>query len=119
MTKLTRKTMVRALALAAVLMPAGTGCDLNKALEVQPANLIDAVALESSPQNAALLVTGAASDFDCAFNSYVVVGGLIGEEFDDALQTADRWPYDQRSVTFNQSRYAQTSCTEHGGYYPL
>ena len=86
---------------------------------MQPANLIDAVALEESPVNASLLVNGAASDFDCAFGSYVVVGALIGEEFEDGLQTADRWPYDQRTVAANQSRYSQNSCTALGVYTPL
>lgn len=94
------------------------GCDLNKALSVQPANLIPAVTLET-PENAALLVAGASADFDCAFNSYVVVGGLLGEELEDALQTADRWPYDQRTVAANQSRYSQNSCTGLGVYQPL
>ena len=93
------KTIMRALGIAAVLLPlTATACDLNKALSVQPANLIDAVALDQSPANASLLVNGAASDFDCAFGSYVVVGALIGQEFEDGLQTADRWPYDQRTV---------------------
>lgn len=115
----TSRTIMRALAIAALVVPITTGCDFNKALEVQPANLIDAVALEQSPQNATLLVTGAAADFDCAFGSYVVVGGLIGDELDDALQTADRWPYDQRTVTANQSRYSQNSCTALGVYTPL
>jgi hypothetical protein len=117
MTSLNQKIM-RVLGLAAVLVGI-TGCDLNKALTVQPANLIDAVALESSPQNASLLVTGAASDFDCAYGSYVVVGGLIGEELDDAIQTADRWPYDQRTVSASQSRYSQNGCTALGVYTPL
>ena len=114
------KTVMRALGMAAVLIAVtATACDLNKALEVQPANLIDAVALEASPANASLLVNGAAADFDCAFGSYVVVGGLIGEELEDALQTADRWPYDQRTVTANLSRYASNSCTGLGVYTPL
>jgi hypothetical protein len=112
-------TIMRALAVTAVL---GTvtivGCDLGKTLEVQPANLIPAVPLET-PENATLLVAGAAGDYDCAFNSYVVVTGLIGEELDDALQTADRWPYDQRTVAANQSRYSQNSCTALGIYQPL
>lgn len=116
----TSTTIMRALGTAAVfLMVTATACDLNKALTVQPANLIDAVALESSPANANLLVSGAASDFDCAFGSYVVVGALIGEEFEDGLQTADRWPYDQRTVTANLSRYASNSCTGLGVYTPL
>ncbi len=112
-------TIMRALAATAVL---GTvtivGCDLGKTLEVEPAALIPAVTLET-PENAALLVSGAASDFDCAFGSYVVVTGLIGEELDDALQTADRWPYDQRTVAANQSRYSTNGCTALGVYQPL
>jgi hypothetical protein len=112
-------TIMRALAVTAVL---GTvtvvGCDLGKTLEVQPANLIPAVTLET-PENATLLVAGAAGDYDCAFNSFVVVGGLIGEELEDALQTADRWPYDQRAVAANQSRYSTSGCTALGLYQPL
>jgi hypothetical protein len=114
------KTIMRALGMSAVLISVtATACDLNKALTVQPANLIDAVNLEASPANASLLVNGAAADFDCAFGSYVVVGGLIGEELEDGLQTADRWPYDQRTVTANLSRYATNSCTGLGVYTPL
>ena len=115
----TSHIFMRALTISGVL---GTitviGCDLGKTLEVQPANLIPAVTLEA-PENAALLVAGAAGDYDCAFNSYVVVTGLIGEELDDALQTADRWPYDQRTVSANQSRYSQNGCTALGIYQPL
>lgn len=111
--------MMRALVVGGVLASATiVGCDLGKTLTVQPANLIDAGTLEQPP-SASLLVTGAASDFDCAFNSYVVVGALIGEEFEDALQTADRWPYDQRTVTAGQSRYSQNTCTALGIYQPL
>ena len=117
--KKTSRHLVRALgglgALTAVTL---AGCDLNKALSVQPANLIPAVTLEA-PENAALLVAGVASDFDCAFNSFVVVGALVGEEFEDALQTADRWPYDQRTITAAQARYSQNSCTALGLYTPL
>jgi hypothetical protein len=110
---------MRALVTAGVLGTATiVGCDLGKTLEVQPANLIPAVTLET-PENAALLVAGAAGDYDCAFNSYVVVGGLIGEELDDALQTADRWPYDQRTVAANQARYSTNGCTALGVYQPL
>jgi hypothetical protein len=115
----TSTTIMRALVTAGVLGTATiVGCDLGKTLEVQPANLIPAVTLET-PENAALLVAGAAGDYDCAFNSYVVVGGLIGEELDDALQTADRWPYDQRTVAANQARYSTNSCTALGIYQPL
>ena len=76
---MTTRSAVRALipvALSATLM---AGCNLDEILKVQPANLIPAVDLER-PVNAPLLVAGAVADFDCAFNSFVVVGGLIGEE---------------------------------------
>lgn len=110
---------MRALAIPGVItLLVATGCDLSKVLQVQPANLIPADTLEQ-PANAALLVAGAASDFDCAYNSFVVVGALIGEEFEDALQTAARWPYDQRAVSASQSFYSQNSCTGGGVYTPL
>src|SRR5688572_15767635 len=109
--------IMRALAITGAL-GALAACDLDKVLQVQPANLIPAVDLEQ-PQNAGLLLAGAAADFDCAVNSYVVVGALIGEELEDALQTADRWPYDQRNVTANLARYAGSSCTALGIYSPL
>lgn len=94
------------------------GCNFDKVLQVEPSSLIPAGSLEV-PANAAILVAGVASDFDCAFGSYVVVTGLIGEELDDATQTAARWPYDQRAVFANQSFYAQNSCTGLGLYSPL
>lgn len=116
---MTTRYVLRALAipgaLSAVLL---TACDLGKVLQVQPANLVPAVELEQ-PVNAGLLAAGAASDFDCAFNSYVVVGGLIGEELEDALQTAARWPYDQRNITASQTFYSTNSCTGLGIYSPL
>jgi hypothetical protein len=117
--KTTNRSIMRALAIPGLMtLLVATGCDLGKVLQVQPANLIPADTLEQ-PVNAALLVAGAASDFDCAYNSFVVVGALIGEEFEDALQTAARWPYDQRSVSASQSFYSQNSCTGGGVYTPL
>lgn len=114
------RIIMRALAATAALTTITlAACDLGKTLAVQPANLIPAVDLEQGPENATLLVAGAAADFDCAFNSFVVVGALIGEEFEDGLQTADRWPYDQRNVTAAQARYSQNSCTALGLYTPL
>jgi hypothetical protein len=117
--KMTSRFLVRALAVTGAFAGAAlAGCDLGKTLEVQPASLIPAVDLEQ-PANAALLVAGAASDFDCAFNSYAAVAALITGEFVDALQTADRWPYNQRTVASNQSRYSTSTCTGLGMYQPL
>ncbi len=117
--KMTTRHVARALAIpGALAVMVLAGCDLDKVLQVQPANLIPAVGLER-PENAALLVAGAAADFDCAFNSYVVAGALIGEELEDALQTAARWPYDQRDVQANNAFYSTNSCTGIGIYTPL
>src|SRR6185503_6275974 len=107
-----------ALAGGVLLAGALAGCDLGKALNVAPADRVPSVDLEN-PANAALLVAGAAADFDCAFNSYVAVGALVTQEFVDALQTADRWPYNQRTITPANARYSQNGCTALGIYAPL
>ena len=84
---------VRAIVSAALgaVLAAGflAACDVNKALQVESPSRIPAEPLET-PANAALLVNGAVSDFECAFGAYVVIGGLIGEELDDYTQTASR-----------------------------
>jgi hypothetical protein len=95
-----------------------TACDLNEALKVESPTRIPAEPLET-PINAPLLVNGAVADFECAFNAYVVVGGLIGEELEDYLQTADRWPYDRRDVQSRDRRYAVQTCEAAGVYTPL
>ena len=92
------------------------GCD--NLLEVETAGRIPAEQLEN-PANAALLVSGAIADFECAFGAYTVVGGLIGEELDDATQTADRFPFDQRTIRPSDSRYATQTCENLGVYTPL
>lgn len=103
--------------IALFLIP--TACDtLNNPLEVEPASRIPAAQLER-PENALLLSTGAIGDFECAFNSYTAQGGLIGEEFIYAQQTASRTPYDRRNTTKDDSDYAVNSCTGTGVYTPL
>lgn len=71
------------------------------------------------PSNAQLLADGAIGDFECAFNAYTVLGGLIGEELNDATQTADRFPYDARTHTRSDRRYAVNACDALGVYAPL
>lgn len=93
-------------------------CDIERALQVESPSRVPAGGLES-PGNATILLNGAISDFDCAFQSYVVVGGLIGDELDEYTQTAARWPYDRRDVQANQSLYATSGCEGLGVYTPL
>ena len=103
--------------IALFLIP--TACDtLNNPLEVEPASRIPAAQLER-PENALLLSTGAIGDFECAFNSYTGQGGLVGEEFIYAQQTASRTPYDRRNTTKDDSDYAVNTCTGTGVYTPL
>ncbi len=113
-----RSRWVAALVAAAATGLAIAGCDVNKALSVDSPSRIPAATLET-PANAALLVNGAVSDFECAYGAYVVVGGLVGEELDDYTQTASRWPYDRRDVQSNQSMYSVNGCEGLGVYTPL
>jgi hypothetical protein len=87
-------------------------------LDVPAPSRIPAEDLEV-PANAQLLVNGAIADFDCAFGAYVVLGGLVGEELIDALQTADRFPYDRRSHQGSDRRYSVFGCEALGVYTPL
>jgi hypothetical protein len=95
-----------------------TGCDLDNLLDVEPASRIPADQLDK-PASATLLVNGVVGDFECAFGAYVVVSGMIGEELMDATQTADRWPYERRSIQSNDRRYGEFACTALGVYTPL
>ena len=96
------------------------GCDaLDRLLAVEPRDRVAAAPLESSPANASLLANGAIADFDCAFGAYVVMGGLIGEELDEAQASLDRKPYDQRTHTSGDRLYAVGTCDLLGVYTPL
>ncbi|HEU5183724.1 MAG TPA: RagB/SusD family nutrient uptake outer membrane protein [Gemmatimonadaceae bacterium] len=95
-----------------------SACDPDELLNVDSPSRIPAENLES-PANAELMVNSAIADFECAAGAYFVVSGLIGEELLDGLQTADRYPYDQRSLTPADRRYQAFDCTAIGTYLPL
>ena len=103
-----------ALGLAAALALAAC----NSLLDVEAPSRIPAEGLDD-PTTASLLLNGAIGDFECAFQSYVVMGGIVGEELVDATQTADRWPYDRRAVDPSDRRYGEFACTALGVYTPL
>jgi hypothetical protein len=105
--------------LALGLAAATAACELfDKALGVQNPSNIPASSLET-PGNAQLLVNGAIADFECAAGSYAVMGGLITDELLDATQTADRFPYDRRTMTSSDARYGVNDCIGLGVYTPL
>ncbi|MGH7753581.1 MAG: hypothetical protein ACREN5_12260, partial [Gemmatimonadales bacterium] len=103
--------------LATLLLLSGVAA-CQDLLQVDTPSRIPAEQLEV-PANAGLLVNGAVGDFECAFNAYVVLGGLIGEELVDATQTADRFPYDRRDHQASDRRYSAFGCEALGVYTPL
>ena len=87
-----------------------TACEtLRDPLTVEPASRIPAGVAEISV-NAQLLSDGAIADFECAFGSYTAIGGLVGEEFIYAQQTASRSPYDRRNTSKDDADYAINAC---------
>jgi hypothetical protein len=114
-----RATRAAGLAAAGALLFAGllTACKGDPLSAPSPTRVAaDGVYL---PGNAQLLVDGAVGDFECAFRSYTALGALIGEEFNDGSQTADRFPYDARTHTRTDRRYAVNGCDALGVYGPL
>lgn len=112
------KPLQRCLTLLGVVLVTGSISSCEDALRVESPGRIPAASLEN-PANAALLVNGAVTDFECAFGVYVVVSGLVGEELDDVTQTADRWPYDRRDLLSSNRRYSAQQCDALGVYIPL
>src|SRR5258705_8684344 len=87
--------------LLTVALTALLACDAVKnPLDVEGSSRIPAENVEV-PANAQPLVSGTIADFECAFASYIVQGGEVGEEFIYAFQTADRVPPDQRISSAN------------------
>lgn len=107
----------RAALLAAALLGAAAAC--SDLLQVDTTDRIAAQEFERNPANARTLVNGAVADFECAYGAYAALGALVGDELIDATQTADRFPYDLRSMTSADRRYAVNDCDALGAYTPL
>jgi hypothetical protein len=103
-----------------LLLGASLGaCDvLDRALSIEAPSQVPASTLDD-PQHAALLVSGAVGDFECAFGSYLVNGALLGNELDDATFTANRWPVPSRTVQSSDGRYSTFGCESLGVYTPV
>src|SRR6185437_5457913 len=88
-----------------------------KAPDRVPASTLD------NPAQAALMVNSTAADFECAVGSYVLVEGIISDEFGDAQLGAAAWPYDRRDAnTQTGGVYGTNDCTNNqtpGIYLPL
>ncbi|HEX8905408.1 MAG TPA: RagB/SusD family nutrient uptake outer membrane protein [Longimicrobiaceae bacterium] len=106
-----------ALLAAGVAMAGLPAC--KDALDVETSNRIAAESFENDPANAQTILNGVVGDFECAAGAYAALGGLIGDELQDATQTADRFPYDQRTMTAADRRYQARDCDALGVYAPL
>lgn len=109
----------RAAAPALAVLLLATACDrVNKLLEVETPSRLAADKL-LVPQNAELIVSSAAADFDCALGAYIVAGGLAAGELVETTQTASRWSYDRRDVRPTDAHYATFGCAAIGVYTPI
>lgn len=97
-----------------------TGCNLDKVLSVDAPSRVLPSDLEN-PANARVIINGVVADFECAFGSYTLVGGTVGEEFHDASIASQWWVLDRRSFGPSGSIYSTGTCagTSGGVYGPL
>ena len=111
----TAKHRTTAVLLVAVTLSA---CNFDKLLTVTaPSRVVPADLYQ--PANATIIVNGAVADFECAFGSYTLVGGMVGEEFHDASIQSEWWPLDKRTFSPTGSIYATADCQGGGVYIPL
>lgn len=100
--------------LCGALAAAAAGC--TRLLDVDAPQLIEESTLQT-PSNAAVIVAGAIGDFECAFGSYIVTMGLIGDEFADAQGNAATWDLDRRTNNPANGLYTTANCNGLGGTY--
>jgi len=110
-----------AVSFAALATLAGlAACNLDKVLSVDAPSRVLPSDLEN-PANARVIINGVVADFECAFGSYTLVGGTVGEEFHDASIASQWWVIDRRSFGPSGSIYSTGTCarTSGGVYGPL
>lgn len=101
-----------------VLAATLAACNLDSALTVDAPSRVLPDDLEN-PANAAVILNGLVADFECAFSSYVVVGGSVGEEFHDSSILSQWWDFDRRTFSPSSTTYSKSGCTSGGVYVPL
>jgi starch-binding outer membrane protein, SusD/RagB family len=114
-----RQTNTRGRALTVLcgaLLSAGALVGCTRLLDVDAPQLIEESTLQIA-SNAPVIVAGAIGDFECAFGSYVVTMGLIGDEFSDAQGNAATWDLDRRTNNPANGLYTTAGCTGLGGTY--
>ena len=102
--------------LCSALLSAGAVAGCTRLLDVDAPQLIEESTLQI-PANASVIVAGAVGEFECAFGSYIVTMGLIGDEFADAQGNAATWDLDRRTNNPANGLYTTATCTGLGGTY--
>jgi starch-binding outer membrane protein, SusD/RagB family len=105
-----------AILLCSALLSAGGVAGCTRLLDVDAPQLIEEATLQTA-SNASVIVAGAVGDFECAFGSYIVTMGLIGDEFGDAQGNAATWDLDRRTNNPANGLYTTAGCTGLGGTY--
>jgi hypothetical protein len=117
----TFQSVGRALAIAFLAVSLGA-CNTDELLKVTSPGTLDADKL-NDPAQAALIVNGAVADFECAFGAFILVGGIVADEFADSQLAAAGWPYDRRDAdTDPGSSYGTAGCGTNqvpGTYTPI
>ena len=99
----------------AIFAVALAGCDgiLDVSLPGQtPADALN------SPGSAALLVSSAQGDFECAFSNYAFTTALVAGELMGAQSSLTLIPYQRRNVRPIDTGFAEDSCAGSGGEVP-
>src|ERR1700753_2178473 len=91
--------MRQTLALGIALVAVAACSDLTTLTQANPGSLDPAIVY--TPANANLIVTGAISDFGCAFSRYVVVSGVFTDELSTAISQSSNYDYDRRTILTN------------------
>jgi starch-binding outer membrane protein, SusD/RagB family len=115
-----RKRWVVAPAALLALTAALTACDTGRLLDVKAPGRVPAEIFDS-PAQANLMVNSAIADFECAFGVFVLIQGVVSDEFADAQLGAVGWDYDRRTSQPN-GLYGTGTCTSNqlpGLYTPL
>jgi SusD family. len=101
-------TRRRVALVGAALSLFGTACSEITSLKQENPGTLSVETLYV-PANAALLVSGAISDFECAYNRYVVGSGLFADEFTVSIAQTANFDYDARRLNTNGS-YGTNNC---------
>jgi starch-binding outer membrane protein, SusD/RagB family len=99
----------RRLALAlSVLVLGASACSEITSLKQENPGLLSVETLYV-PNNAQALVNGTISDFECAYNRYVVGSGLFTDELTVAISSTANFDYDARRLATNAT-YGTNNC---------